>query len=138
MSSPLTVLALLWLLAVGDFPNKNTFTSQALHKLLELQRTLKKLFMFLFEMPYLLYKYSQLAKYIFKNRAAISYKESKISPITQPTDVLREAIKKKQKKQLNAGITRKGGGGSTLARKFLEHFFNELNIWALPNNLEHF
>ena len=58
MSSPLTVLALLWLLAVGDFPNKNTFTSQALHKLLELQRTLKKLFMFLFEMPYLLYKYS--------------------------------------------------------------------------------
>ena len=34
---------------------------------------------------------------------------------------VRKAIKKKT--SLNTGITRKGGGGSTLARKFLEHFF---------------
>ena len=41
MSLLLTVLALVWLVATEDATSKDHLTNQALHKLLELQRTLQ-------------------------------------------------------------------------------------------------
>ena len=54
----------------------------------------------------------------------------------------------KKKNSLNTGIARKGGGGSTLAQKFLEHSFLSAlylgkmpkggGVRALPKDLEQF
>ena len=54
------VLALLWLVAFGELKGKDDLTSQALHKLLKLQRTLRQEKYFLASPPLVLLCHAQV------------------------------------------------------------------------------